>query len=349
MSRRNVVLGGAALGVGATLAAWELTRRADRRKIESDPEWELLNRPLRGRTVNVTAADGTRLHTEVFGPDDAPTIVLIHGWTEAIRFWARQIQDLAGDFRVVAYDARGHGDSDPAAGRDYSIDTFGEDLGAVLAATVPAGQKAVVAGHSLGGMTIVAWAGNHHDEVSERLAAAALVATGMGDLISETLIVRTPKPLEEALRPVSEAILSSRGPLPKKPTPLSGRIIKYATMGPKATPAQVAFCEELILEADASSRAATGRSLTKLELYDAIEHLAVPTVVMVGERDKLTPPKHAERLAEALPEVVELAVLPGTGHMLPVEAADEVTSRLRRLLNTYVEASSSSASSRVPS
>jgi pimeloyl-ACP methyl ester carboxylesterase len=240
----------------------------------------------------------------------------------------------------VAYDARGHGDSEPARAGGYSIDAFGNDLGAVLDATLPEGRRAVVAGHSLGGMTIVDWAGRHRERVPEKLAAAALVATGMGDLISETLVVRTPKPLEEVLRPVSEAILSARGPLPKKPTPLSARIIKYVTMGPRATPAQVAFCEEIILASDNAARAATGASLTKLELYDAVEHLTVPTVVMAGERDKLTPPKHAERLAETLPELVELAIVPGAGHMLPVEAADEVTKRLRRLAEVYVEATS---------
>jgi pimeloyl-ACP methyl ester carboxylesterase len=340
MKPRSAIFGTVALGVGAGVAAWELQRRADRRRIEADPEWELLHAPLHGRTVPVRAADGTLLHTEVFGPDDAPTIVLIHGWTEAIRFWTRQIDALSKDFRVVAYDARGHGDSDPAAGGDYSMDAFADDLGAVLDATVPAGQKAVVAGHSLGGMAIVAWAGRHSEQVDERLAAAALIATGMGDLISDTLVVRTPKPLEQALRPVSEAVLSSRGPLPKHHTPLTARVIKFATMGPRATPAQVAFCEELILASDSAARAATGRSLTKLELYDAVEHLTVPTVVMAGERDKLTPPKHAERLAETLPEVVELAIVPRAGHMLPVEAADDVTRRLRRLAEVYVEATS---------
>ena len=40
------------------------------------------------------------LHTEVFGRADAPTIVLVHGWTESLRFWTRQIQALSEDFRV---------------------------------------------------------------------------------------------------------------------------------------------------------------------------------------------------------------------------------------------------------
>ena len=64
-------------------------------------------------------------------------------------------------FRVVAYDQRGHGHSEPARGGDYAIERFGEDLEAVLSTCVPSGQRAVVAGHSLGAMSIAAWAEDH--------------------------------------------------------------------------------------------------------------------------------------------------------------------------------------------
>ena len=62
-------------------------------------------------TLAVRAADGTRLHAEVFGPPDGYPIVLIHGITCAIRAWAYQIADLANDYRVIAFDHRGHGRS----------------------------------------------------------------------------------------------------------------------------------------------------------------------------------------------------------------------------------------------
>lgn len=64
-----------------------------------------------GRVVEVHSADGTRIHTEVFGPDDGYPIVLAHGITCAIRVWANQIADLARDYKVIAYDHRGHGRS----------------------------------------------------------------------------------------------------------------------------------------------------------------------------------------------------------------------------------------------
>ncbi len=65
----------------------------------------------KGRVVHVRSKDGLRLHTEVFGPEDGYPIVLAHGITCAIRVWAYQIADLASDYRVIAFDHRGHGRS----------------------------------------------------------------------------------------------------------------------------------------------------------------------------------------------------------------------------------------------
>ena len=128
--------------------------------------------------LGVRSADGTQLHAELFGPDSGQTIVLAHGWTEMLAYWVYVIRDLsARGLRVVAYDLRGHGESEPAADGDYSIARFGEDLEAVLEACVPEGERAVVAGHSLGAMSIAAWV-EHHD-VAHRVNGAALLNTGV--------------------------------------------------------------------------------------------------------------------------------------------------------------------------
>src|SRR5207302_9032670 len=126
-----------------------------------------------------------------FGPEDGITVVLAHGWTESLQFWIYQIRELSErGLRVVAYDLRGHGDSQPAVDDDYSIARFGEDLEAVLSAVVPEGTRAVLAGHSLGAMAIAAWAERY--EARQRVCAAALIDTGVGDLIAEQLLVPVP-------------------------------------------------------------------------------------------------------------------------------------------------------------
>jgi pimeloyl-ACP methyl ester carboxylesterase len=77
------------------------------------------------RPLSVRAGDGTALHAEVFGPEDGYPIVLAHGITCAIRVWAYRIADLARDFRVIAYDHRGHGRS----GGPMFTETAGEPRG----------------------------------------------------------------------------------------------------------------------------------------------------------------------------------------------------------------------------
>ena len=99
----------------------------------------------RGRAVFVRSKDGIRLHAEVFGPEDGYPIVLAHGITCAIRVWAYQIADLANDYRVIAYDHRGHGRSAvPVRRRAYSLDHLAGDLDSVLEATLAPGTSTEV-------------------------------------------------------------------------------------------------------------------------------------------------------------------------------------------------------------
>ena len=291
----------------------------------------MLAEPPQGETLSITSADGTVLHAESFGPEGGLPVVLVHGWTESLQYWIYQIRDLSErGFRVTAYDLRGHGDSEAAAGEDYSVDRFGEDLEAVLAEVVPPDRRAVVAGHSLGAMAIAAWA-EHHD-VEQRLGAAALINTGVGDLIGEQLLVPVPAVAQALNRTVAlHGFMGSRAPLPRFSTPLSASAIRYIAFGPAATPAQVAFFERMLIACPPDVRADVGIALSELELHHALPRLTVPTIVLAGEKDRLTPPGHARRIAEELPELVRLTVLDETGHMAPLERHDAVTTALVEL------------------
>src|SRR6202046_2272667 len=118
------------------------------------------------RTVEVRSADGTRLHTEVFGPEDGYPIVLAHGITCAIRAWAYQIAELANDYRVIAFDHRGHGRSGVPRSNGYSLKHLASDLDSVLDATLAPHERAVLAGHSMGGITIAAWSARYRHKVA---------------------------------------------------------------------------------------------------------------------------------------------------------------------------------------
>ena len=328
---RLVRLGAAAAVAAAGAGASVLVQRRHTRRIAEDPERAVLEASLDGRPLTVTSSDGTELHVEVFGAEGAPTLVLVHGWTEALRYWTYVIRELSDQFRIVAYDLRGHGRSGRAAGDDYSLDRFGDDLEAVLDATVPRTEKAFVAGHSLGGMSIAAWA--EHRSVSPRVGGAALMFTGIGGLVGGQLVVHVPRFAQALAEPVARyAFLGARGSLPRISTPVSYAAVRYATFGADCTPAQVAFFERMLIACPADVRRKAGIAMQDMDLYHALPRLTVPTLVMAGENDRLTPPTHARRIAEELPNLYELVVLPGTGHMGPLERPAAVSDALRRLM-----------------
>lgn len=272
----------------------------------------------------VRSADGTLLHVEVFGPDAAPTILLVHGWTCAIRFWQYQLLELPATYRVVAYDLRGHGRSERAASGDYSTDALAADVQAVIEACVPAGEKVLAAGHSMGGMSLVAWAGAHPDAVERRLAGAVLIDTGVENLVAEGRVIMTVAAVARYQHAAARQLVGVAVPLPTFARPVLSRVVRYVAMGDRATPAQVAFTAGMVVECKAAVRAAFGSTLARLNLRTALDAVTVPTMVIVGEQDRLTPPVHARNMAAQVQDgdLVELSL---TGHMAPIEAYDEVT------------------------
>ena len=303
-------------------------RETDAARIDGDPEWRRLSRSIEGRALEVRSSDGTRLHVQELGDPGAPTIVLVHGWMCALRLWRHQLDALAEDFHLIAYDMRGHGRSGPAAGDDYSIEALAEDLQAVLDARA-LNRPVVLGGHSMGAMTIAAWARDHGDEVRERVRGSALLSTGMGDLVTESLVLKTPARLGDARQRIGHAVMCSQAPLQAVPEPVLHRGVRYVALSPRATPGQVAFCERMFVECAPAVRGGCGGTLSTLELSDAIASLDVPTVVVAGTNDRLTPASHSRRFAAALPRLLELVEVPGAGHMTPVEAPVETTAALR--------------------
>ncbi|MEU6993203.1 alpha/beta hydrolase [Streptomyces sp. NPDC046465] len=290
--------------------------------------------PVATRELTAVSADGARVHVEVHGPEGAPAVVLAHGWTCSTAFWAAQIRALATGHRVIAYDQRGHGRSAaPSATDGYSTQALADDLEAVLAATLGPGEKAVLVGHSMGGMTIMAAGGR--DRVREHTAAVLLCSTGSSALVAEATVV----PLLRAGRVrtrITGSVLGSRAPLGPV-TPLARRILKYATMGPGAAPDRVDACARIVHACPRIVRHGWSHVLASLQLDVEVGALQAPTAVIAGTADRLTPVVHARRIAAALPECVGLTELAGVGHMTPIEAPEAVTARINELVATYVQ------------
>ncbi|GAA0265001.1 alpha/beta hydrolase [Cryptosporangium japonicum] len=328
-AKRTAILIGAAAAAGA---AFYLRRQSS---ALADPRLGAMApvEPRVDRTVR--SADGTGIHVTEYGPADAPTVVLAHGWTCAIGFYTNQIRALSRDLHVVAYNLRGHGGSQVPGKGQFTTDALADDLAAVLNATVPDGRRAVVVGHSMGAMSLVALAGKHRALLHRKVAAAMLANTGVTDLVTSSLLLPGPDGLRRFTAPISRALLGASLPLGTRPTAATMPLIRYIALAPRAPKDQVAFCAYIILETPRTVRGGFGATLGNLDLRTAVPHLDVPATVVTGEFDLLTPPKLGRRLAEDLPQA-RLVEIDGVGHMSPVEAPEILEREIRSLVDTYL-------------
>ncbi len=293
-----------------------------------------------GKTMVVHSADGTRLHTEVFGPATGYPIVLAHGITCSMRVWYEQINDLSRDHRVIAYDHRGHGRSGVPDATAYSLDHLAADLDAVLETVLRPGERAVVAGHSMGGIAISAWSDRFRHRVRERVDAVALINTTTGDLLDKIQLLPVPGILRATRVAAARAMIRSLGgaPLVQGTQPGSRRFLQMMAVGADSDPAIARFLHDLFAATPPAGRGAWARVLVD-ELghrtHIDLSGLTVPALVIGSSRDRLLPISQARRIAADAPDLLELVELPG-GHCAILEHPGDINAHLRDLVRSTV-------------
>ncbi|NLU85150.1 alpha/beta hydrolase [Rhodococcus sp. HNM0569] len=330
---RGIVGGLVGAGAVAGTAAFVMKRRARTVVRTSDvPRGALLRTPSGAPDeLDVRTEDGATLRVRCYGPADGDPIVLVHGWTCSTEYWNPQINALSEKNRVIAYDLRGHGSSTIGSAA-LGPDLLASDLAAVLAATVDRDRKAELVGHSMGGMSIIAWAERYPEQVAEYASAVLLASTATDNLVAESLIVPLPARLPRVPVSVGRAIIGSTMPIVS--SPLTAPAVRYIALSPQATREEVEFCRRIVSSCHPKARGGWGAALSALDIHEGLANLTVPTSVLVGTADRLTPPSHANRLAEILDgagNLEKLIVLPGVGHMTTVEDPDAVNEEIARL------------------
>ncbi|WP_233520426.1 alpha/beta fold hydrolase [Prauserella sp. PE36] len=289
---------------------------------------------VRAKRGEFVTSDGTRLHVELSGPSDsAVTLVLVHGWTQDLRTWDRVVDELPSGLRVLRYDLRGHGRSAPARPGTATIDQLADDLAELLAERVPEGRL-VLAGHSMGGMTIMALADRHPALVAERVDGAAFVATSCGNMDRITLGLPgvAGAGAAKAERRLAQLLLAYRkDALPLRPGAARAGA-RWLVFGRRPRRQDVASVVDQLLCAHPAS---IGGFQNAISLHDRRVALAAlrttRAVVLAGDADRLCPVSHARAIADELPGA-RLRLYPGAGHMLPQERAHEVAVQLGGLV-----------------
>ncbi|MRH87171.1 alpha/beta fold hydrolase [Nocardia sp. SYP-A9097] len=282
-------------------------------------------------TIEVTGTDGARLRVHAYGPADGNALVLVHGWTCCLEYWNPQINAFADDHRVITYDLRGHGESEVGTA-PLTTDLLADDLQAVLEASLKPGQRAVLVGHSLGGMTMQAWAGRHPGQVRKRAAAVLLTNTAAGQLIAETTVV--PLFNRGLLRlPFFLGLLGLSLPILFPPVAPVRWLFRRQIMSLESVGDIAAFGQNIVRSCPARVRGRFGKLLSYLDVGRGAVHLTVPTSLVAGSADDMTPIVHADRIAEMLREAGSLdsyLTLP-TGHLGNVEAYRAFNGELARV------------------
>nr|WP_055506421.1 alpha/beta hydrolase [Nonomuraea pusilla] len=339
-TRRRVGIAGAIVGAAsAGVAAAALAKRyaVGRIRLRPDTEASELFGELGGREHTLITSDEVALHVEVDGPEDAPlTIVFCHGYCLSLESWHYQRKDLRESHRLVLWDQRSHGRSQRATPDGSTIDRLGDDLAELIEEFVPG--PCVLVGHSMGGMTIMALADRHPHLFGDKVRGVALISTSAGKLAELTLGL--PALLSKALHKVAPAtvsMLGRRGALVDRTrhagSDIAFLITRYMGFGDSknVSPTVVDFAESMIRATPTEVFADFYPALMNHDKLAALHVLdPVPTAILVGDGDWLTPPEHSEAIAAALPKA-QLTEVPDTSHLIQLERPGAVNDVLRDL------------------
>lgn len=285
--------------------------------------------------------DGLRLDVRSYGPEDAPlTVVLAHCWTLNQADWHYQVRDLQREFghgiRILTWDHRGHGASQESAKAACTIANLARDMADVIERHAAPGEL-VLAGHSIGGMTIMALA-EQRPELFERVVGVALIATSSGRLNTVTLGLPEMGPFLRRQIPRLLAFRSRtltkrarrRAPI------IERRIVRNFLFGRPMRLSDAALTVEGIISSPGATMVGFYENCMEHERTEALKVLdGIPTQVLVGTRDVLTPPEHARRIADNVEGAV-LTLAPDAGHMLPLERDELVSATLVRLVRPHL-------------
>ncbi len=239
-------------------------------------------------------------------------LLWIHGFPFHREMWAPQIEALRSEARVIAPDLRGFGASERTPG-PYTMEQYADDLARLLDALEV--ESAVVGGLSMGGYVALALVRRHPD----RVRALLLVDT------------RAEADTEEAReKRGATAALVREGGAPLWIDELLPQLLSEETL--RERPEVVERLRRIMQAAHPDSIAAALAGMAgRPDSRDLLPRIRVPTVVIVGAHDAITPPEAAEATARAIPGA-RLVVIAGAGHVSSLERPEEFNRVAREFL-----------------
>ncbi|HEU4909565.1 MAG TPA: alpha/beta hydrolase [Propionibacteriaceae bacterium] len=327
-----------ALAAGGIAMGIELERRIVSKRIGSSSEADAEGFfSLRSDGPDVITPDGVVLHTEVDeGPADDFTLVFVHGYGLNLDCWHFQRQHFRGQLRQVLYDQRSHGRSGRSEAELCRIPQLAEDLYQVLQEVV--GETPVIMiGHSMGGMTIMRLAQSRPELFGTQILGVALLCTSAGEMANHSPIRGIPgrifhriaEPLMAGLNRIPELVAHGR----RAGSDLGYVVTRRLAFGQDVPPSYVDFASEMLAEIPLEVVADYFPAFEEVDEFRALEVLStVPTVVVGGEDDVITPIEHTARIIDLLPKAEAIRV-ENCGHLGMIEKHEVFDEALDRLID----------------
>lgn len=241
---------------------------------------------------------------------DGPTILFLHGLGGTRTAWEPQLEELADEFRCVAWDMPGYGDSVPVD--PLTWETIADAAAAVL--DTLAVQRTHVVGLSFGGQQALHLALRHPDRIDRLVLADTSARFGADGTDPETWMRKRLDPLDAGVAPAD----------------MAAGVIDAVTadgFGGRERERAIATFARI---PEAGLRAAVA-CLPTHDVEDRLGDIRSPTLVIVGEHDRETPLTYSRTLAAGIP-TSELVVIPGAGHLTPAEAPQYFNETVRAFL-----------------
>ncbi|HVW46316.1 MAG TPA: alpha/beta fold hydrolase [Solirubrobacterales bacterium] len=256
--------------------------------------------------MSTVRVDGREVAYDLVG--SGPTVVLCHSLGGERGLWGAQLEALANERRVLAYDMRGHGGSGLGSAAP-SLGVLAADLVALLGAL--AIDRAHVVGQSIGAMTA--------------LRAAIDAPARLASCVALDCIVHA-DPAWDARYEERAALVEREGVAPLA-AELAVRSLGASSR--ERDPGLAARYAALLAAAPRTGYAWACRAMIGLDLRAGLPGIERPVLVAAGDEDELTTPAEAAAIAAAIPGA-ELASIAGSGHVPCLERPEDVTELIRR-------------------
>ena len=257
-------------------------------------------------------ANGTTLHVRVEGPASGPVLLFSNSLATDLSMWDDQVSYFSQWYRVVRYDTRGHGKSEPAAA-PYNLSTLAEDVRSLLDAL---GIAAVnYCGLSLGGMIGQLFAARYH----QRLLSLSLCDSA-AKLRREVWEKRIAIAHKDGIGPLVEPSLGRWFTQPFR----------------DKNPALIEGIRQMIKGTSVNGYIGSATAIMEMDNFPQLPRIATPTLIIVGSKDPATPPSDSEMMHQKIAGS-RMVVIEDAAHLPNIEQTDEFNNILGEFLNAQNE------------